>query len=46
MQAMSKTLEDLFAHNRAWAAQMERERPGFFSGLKSQQHPRYMWIGC
>ncbi|MFN4004284.1 MAG: carbonate dehydratase [Hylemonella sp.] len=43
---MSKTLEDLFAHNRAWAAQMERERPGFFSGLKSQQHPRYMWIGC
>jgi carbonic anhydrase len=43
---MSKTLEDLFAHNRAWAAQMERERPGFFTGLKSQQRPRYMWIGC
>jgi carbonic anhydrase len=43
---MSKTLADLFAHNRAWAAQMERERPGFFSSLKNQQHPRYMWIGC
>jgi len=43
---MSKTLDDLFAHNRAWAAQMERERPGFFTSLKSQQKPKYMWIGC
>ncbi len=43
---MSKTLDDLFAHNRAWAAQMERERPGFFSNLKNQQRPKYMWIGC
>ncbi len=25
---------------------MERERPGFFSSLKSQQNPKYMWIGC
>ena len=43
---MTKSLDDLFAHNRAWAAQMERERPGFFTGLKAQQKPRYMWIGC
>lgn len=43
---MSKTLDDLFAHNRAWAAQMERERPGFFSSLRAQQRPKYMWIGC
>jgi carbonic anhydrase len=43
---MSKTLDDLFTHNRAWAAQMERERPGFFTGLKAQQRPKYMWIGC
>lgn len=43
---MSKTLDDLFSHNRAWAAQMERERPGFFSGLTKQQKPKYMWIGC
>jgi carbonic anhydrase len=43
---MTKTLDDLFAHNRAWAAQMERERPGFFTNLKSQQRPKYMWIGC
>lgn len=43
---MTKSLEDLFAHNRAWAARMERERPGFFTNLKSQQKPKYMWIGC
>ncbi|MEK9802933.1 MAG: carbonate dehydratase [Curvibacter sp.] len=43
---MTKTPEDLFAHNRAWAAQMERERPGFFSSLRAQQQPKYMWIGC
>jgi carbonic anhydrase len=43
---MASTLQDLFAHNRAWAAQMERERPGFFSSLTKQQAPKYMWIGC
>ena len=40
------SIEDLFVHNRAWAAQMEADRPGFFTGLMSQQKPRYMWIGC
>ncbi|MEJ6021704.1 carbonate dehydratase [Ramlibacter sp. PS4R-6] len=40
------SLADLFAHNRAWAAQMERERPGFFASLTKQQAPKYMWIGC
>jgi carbonic anhydrase len=40
------SLDDLFAHNRAWAAQMERERPGFFASLSKQQAPKYMWIGC
>ena len=40
------SLADLFAHNRAWAAQMERERPGFFTSLSTQQAPKYMWIGC
>jgi carbonic anhydrase len=43
---MPSSLQDLFSHNRAWAATMERERPGFFTGLKSQQTPKYMWIGC
>ncbi len=46
MAAMTPPLKDLFAHNRAWAAQMEQERPGFFTNLKSQQSPKYMWIGC
>ena len=39
-------LRQLLAHNRAWAAQMETDRPGFFTGLSQQQNPRYMWIGC
>ena len=43
---MPTSISDLFAHNRAWAAEMERERPGFFTNLKSQQKPKYMWIGC
>jgi carbonic anhydrase len=40
------TIQDLFAHNRAWAAQMERDRPGFFTALVKQQKPKFMWIGC
>lgn len=43
---MSLTIQDLFAHNRAWAAEMERTRPGFFSSLVKQQKPKFMWIGC
>jgi carbonic anhydrase len=43
---MSTSIKDLFDHNRAWAAQMEAERPGFFTSLVKQQTPKYMWIGC
>jgi carbonic anhydrase len=43
---MPTSISDLFTHNRAWAAEMERTRPGFFTNLKSQQKPKYMWIGC
>ena len=43
---MPSSIDDLFVHNRAWAAQMERERPGFFTSLLAQQKPKYMWIGC
>jgi carbonic anhydrase len=39
-------IQKLFNYNRAWAAQMEIDRPGFFTSLKNQQNPRYMWIGC
>ena len=43
---MDTPLKDLFARNREWAAEMERKRPGFFTGLANQQKPQYMWIGC
>ena len=43
---MTTSITDLFAHNRAWAAQMEAERPDFFTSLVQQQTPKYMWIGC
>ncbi|MGE4242168.1 carbonate dehydratase [Ramlibacter sp.] len=39
-------IQELFAHNRAWAAEMEATRPGFFTGLTKQQKPQFMWIGC
>ena len=39
-------LSRLLDNNRRWAERMERERPGFFAGLASQQRPRYLWIGC
>lgn len=40
------SISQLFDNNRIWAAQMERDRPGFFTNLMAQQKPRYMWIGC
>ncbi|NMM11583.1 MAG: carbonate dehydratase [Polaromonas sp.] len=43
---MTSSIQDLFSHNRAWAARMEAERPGFFTSLVQQQTPKYMWIGC
>jgi carbonic anhydrase len=36
----------LFDHNRAWAAQIEKDDPGFFARLAKQQAPKYLWIGC
>jgi carbonic anhydrase len=39
-------IPELFANNRAWAAEMVRTDPAFFSRLIAQQAPKYMWIGC
>ena len=39
-------LTDLFANNRAWAAEMIRQDPEFFRRLSRQQAPEYLWIGC
>ena len=36
----------LLDNNRAWAADVEAKRPGFFRRLAGQQAPRYLWIGC
>lgn len=43
---MNDDLQHLLDHNRRWAAQVESDRPGFFTRLSQQQSPRYMWIGC
>jgi len=39
-------LEQLFSNNRAWAENMTREDPEFFSRLTHQQSPQYLWVGC
>ncbi len=39
-------LAHLFENNRAWAARITAEEPGFFLQLARQQSPRFLWIGC
>jgi carbonic anhydrase len=39
-------IPELFAKNRAWAEEMVRHDPAFFSRLIAQQAPKYLWIGC
>jgi carbonic anhydrase len=39
-------LDDLLSNNRAWAARIQAEDPGFFERLSRQQSPKYLWIGC
>ena len=39
-------LNHLFTSNRAWAAEMTRQDPDFFTRLSGQQAPQYLWIGC
>ncbi len=41
-----KIPNELLAKNRAWAAEMVRADPAFFSRLSKQQAPDYLWIGC
>jgi carbonic anhydrase len=43
---MPKTLEDLKAKNKTWAAGKVAADPGFFKRLEGQQAPEYLWIGC
>ena len=39
-------LADLFANNRAWAADLVARDPSFFAELAERQTPEYLWIGC
>ncbi len=41
-----RVLNHLFQKNRAWAEDMTRQDPEFFTRLASQQAPQYLWIGC
>jgi carbonic anhydrase len=41
-----RILNQLFANNRAWAAEMTGDDPAFFERLSRQQTPEYLWIGC
>ena len=39
-------IQSLFDNNRQWAEQIERDDPGIFERLATQQKPKYLWIGC
>ena len=41
-----RLLSQLFANNRAWAAETTGQDPDFFRRLSRQQTPEYLWIGC
>lgn len=43
---MSRTLDELFDRNVAWAEAKTRRDPTFFRRLAEQQSPKYLWIGC
>lgn len=41
-----RLLPQLFANNKAWAAQQTHRDPHFFERLCAIQAPPYLWIGC
>jgi len=41
-----RTLPELFARNRAWAAAQVDRDPSYFERLCGLQAPEYLWIGC
>ena len=45
-EASPESLPELFASNRAWAADISARNPDFFPTLSRQQSPQYLWIGC
>ncbi|EMD31095.1 hypothetical protein CERSUDRAFT_89502 [Gelatoporia subvermispora B] len=39
-------LPQLLAQNKQWAAEVEKNDPGFFERSATGQHPKVLWIGC
>jgi carbonic anhydrase len=43
---MSKEAKDLLAGNEQWVERINKQKPGFFKKLSSNQTPEFLWIGC
>ncbi|HET7437010.1 MAG TPA: carbonate dehydratase [Thermoanaerobaculia bacterium] len=41
-----RKLKHLFDNNRAWAGEVTRQDPDFFTRLSRLQAPEHLWIGC
>src|SRR2546427_10489716 len=41
-----RSLSDLLANNRAWAARQIEREAAFFERLCAIQAPEFLWIGC
>jgi carbonic anhydrase len=39
-------LQRMMANNRAWAAKVDKEDPGYFQRMAHHHAPRVLWIGC
>jgi len=39
-------LQQIYDNNLAWAENIKKNKPNFFSDLSKQQSPEYLWIGC
>lgn len=38
--------DELLQKNKVWAANKQKEDPGFFDRLANKQSPEFLWIGC
>ncbi len=41
-----KDILKLLDNNKAWAERVRAETPDFFTKLRRQQKPKFLWIGC
>ena len=40
------TLSEILRNNQRWASETKERDPAFFERSATQQHPKYLWIGC